>query len=74
MEDPARLDRAPCANVRGCNDPPMPVNRRRGLTSARRPMLIVRMWDKLTILIEKWLLNPGRTSTPVHRESLLEPP
>jgi hypothetical protein len=56
MEDPARLDRAPCADT------------------VVVMMLTVRLWDKLTILIEKWLLNPGRTSTPVHRESLLEFP
>ena len=32
MEGPARLDRAPCAGVRGCNDPPMPSGSIAGAT------------------------------------------
>lgn len=41
------------------------VNRRPALTSNRRPRLIVRRSDKLTILIEECLLNHGQSSAPV---------
>jgi len=45
------------------------VNRRRGLTSLRRPMLTMRKRDKLTILIKKRLWDTGQCSTPVRPRS-----
>jgi hypothetical protein len=44
---------------------PYRFNRRRGLTSVRRLMLTMRKRDKLTILIEKCLLNQDQSSTLV---------
>ena len=55
LEDPAVVATALAAGACGYNS-----SRR-----VRRPMLTMHMFDKLTILIEKCLLNPGQSSTPV---------
>jgi len=53
------------AGLQGLGVQVIALNLRRGLTRVRRPMLTMQKRNKLAILIERSLLNPGQPSTLV---------